>query len=116
MTRLQGIQAIFLLVLFATSLSAQDVGSVLPFPPQSMDSVVKPSLQDSTMKWPAQPQRLPADAPSPSLFALPTLTTSSWKPVYNLTQEEAPVMVHYGTETIKYYLFVSLANPDVQQG
>lgn len=116
MTSLKIIQANLLLVLFATSLSAQDDGSVLPFPPQPMDSVVKPSLQDSTMKWPAQPQRLPADAPCPSLFALPTLTTSSWKPVYNLTQEEAPVMVHYGTETIKYYLFVSLVNPDVQQG
>ena len=64
MTRLKIIQANLLLVLFATSLSAQDDGSVLPFPPQSMDSVVKPSLQDSTMKWPAQPQRLPADAPN----------------------------------------------------
>lgn len=64
MTRLQGTQAIFLLVLFASSLSAQDDGNVLPFPPQSMDSVVKPSLQDSTMKWPAQPQRLPPDAPN----------------------------------------------------
>ena len=36
--------------------------------------------------------------------------------MYNLTQEEAPVMVHYGTETIKDYLFVRLMNPDEQQG
>ncbi len=43
--------------------SAKD-GSVLPFPPQQMDSVVKPTLQDSTMKWPAEPQRLPDDAPN----------------------------------------------------
>ena len=28
------------------------------------ESVAKPRLQDSTMKWPAQPQRLPKDAPN----------------------------------------------------
>jgi arylsulfatase len=39
-------------------------GSVLPFPPTPMDSVVKPLLQDSTMQWPAEAQRLPADAPN----------------------------------------------------
>ncbi len=42
-----------------------DDGSVLPFPPTPMsDSVAKPRLQDSTMKWPAQPKRLPKDAPN----------------------------------------------------
>jgi arylsulfatase len=52
-------------VLSTTQLNAQDrVGSVLPFPPTPMDSVAKPRLQDSTMKWPQQPQRLPADAPN----------------------------------------------------
>ncbi len=39
-------------------------GRVLPFPPTPMDSIVKPRLQDSTMKWPAEPQRLPDDAPN----------------------------------------------------
>ncbi|TWT73722.1 Arylsulfatase [Posidoniimonas polymericola] len=39
-------------------------GSVLPFPTQPMAGVAKPRLQDSTMKWPAEPQRLPADAPN----------------------------------------------------
>jgi hypothetical protein len=29
-----------------------------------MQSTVKPRLQDSTMKWPARPQRLPKDAPN----------------------------------------------------
>ncbi|WP_375154900.1 arylsulfatase [Stratiformator vulcanicus] len=29
-----------------------------------MESVVKPRLQDSTMKWPEQPQRLPQNAPN----------------------------------------------------
>ncbi|MCA9038047.1 MAG: arylsulfatase [Planctomycetaceae bacterium] len=43
---------------------AQPQGSVLPFPPTPMDSIAKPRLQDSTMKWPEQPQRLPADAPN----------------------------------------------------
>ena len=38
-------------------------GSVLPFPQPPMESVVKPRLQDTTMKWPAPPQRLPKDAP-----------------------------------------------------
>ncbi len=39
-------------------------GTVLPFPQPPMESVVKPRLQDSKMKWPAQPQRLPKDAPN----------------------------------------------------
>jgi len=39
-------------------------GSVLPFPPTPMESVTKPRLQDSMPKWPAQPQRLPKDAPN----------------------------------------------------
>lgn len=39
-------------------------GSVLPFPPQAMESVTKPRLQDSTMKWPAEPRRLAKDAPN----------------------------------------------------
>jgi len=43
---------------------AQDDGSVLPFPPLPSESVAAPRLQDSSMKWPAQPQRLPADAPN----------------------------------------------------
>jgi arylsulfatase len=51
--------------LIITSVSSgQDDGSVLPFPPVPMKSVVKPLLQDSTMKWPAKPQRLPSDAPN----------------------------------------------------
>ncbi|MBD9638947.1 sulfatase-like hydrolase/transferase [Ensifer sp. ENS07] len=39
-------------------------GSVLPFPPEPMKGVAKPRLQDSTMEWPAAPQRLRADAPN----------------------------------------------------
>lgn len=39
-------------------------GSVLPFPPEPMKGVAKPRLQDSTMEWPAAPERLPADAPN----------------------------------------------------
>ncbi|MEQ1731825.1 MAG: arylsulfatase, partial [Vicinamibacterales bacterium] len=41
-----------------------DDGSVLPFPPPKSVSVAKPRLQDSTMQWPAEPQRLPKDAPN----------------------------------------------------
>lgn len=42
-----------------------DDGSVLPFPPTPMsESVATPRLQDAKMKWPAQPQRLPKDAPN----------------------------------------------------
>ncbi|MFH0342109.1 MAG: arylsulfatase [Chromatiales bacterium] len=45
--------------------AAPDDGSVLPFPPTPMSaSVAKPRLQDSTMKWPAEPKRIPADAPN----------------------------------------------------
>lgn len=39
-------------------------GSVLPFPPQPMAGVTKARMQDSTMRWPDQPQRLPKDAPN----------------------------------------------------
>ena len=53
------------LVLFPVEVSAQvNDGSVLPFPPIPMDSVTKPRLQDSTMKWPQPPERLPKDAPN----------------------------------------------------
>jgi arylsulfatase len=42
-----------------------DDGSVLPFPPPPLsDCVATPRLQDAKMKWPAQPQRLPKDAPN----------------------------------------------------
>lgn len=49
-----------------TSADAQapDDGSVLPFPPTPMAGVAEQRLQDSTMKWPEQPQRLPEDAPN----------------------------------------------------
>jgi arylsulfatase A-like enzyme len=54
--------AVFALVVAAAfPVPAQEV---LPFPPAPMESVTKPRLQDSTMKWPAQPQRLPKDAPN----------------------------------------------------
>ncbi len=43
---------------------APDDGSVLPFPTAPMAGVAKPRLQDSRMKWPAPPQRLPKDAPN----------------------------------------------------
>jgi arylsulfatase len=55
------------ILLFTGLASAQTPidGSVLPFPPTPLsESVAKPRLQDSTMKWPAEPQRLPADAPN----------------------------------------------------
>lgn len=52
------------LFLFSGILFGQDNGTVLPFPPTPMDSVVKPRLQDSRMKWPTEPRRLPADAPN----------------------------------------------------
>ena len=53
---------LYLTFLLPAIAPAQDI---LPFPPTPMDaSVAKPRLQDSTMKWPEQPQRLPADAPN----------------------------------------------------
>ena len=59
------IQAVLCGLATATFAATPDDGSVLPFPPTPMsDSVAAPRLQDSTMKWPAQPQRLPKDAPN----------------------------------------------------
>jgi arylsulfatase len=51
-------------VLCGATLETPDGGSVLPFPPQPMAGVAKPPLQDSTMQWPREPQRLSADAPN----------------------------------------------------
>ncbi|TWU56339.1 sulfatase-like hydrolase/transferase [Rubripirellula reticaptiva] len=53
-------------ILFSCNCQAQapNEGSVLPFAPTPMDSVTKPRLQDSTMKWPDDPKRLPDDAPN----------------------------------------------------
>lgn len=39
-------------------------GSVLPFPPAPMAGKTAERLQDSTMVWPTEPQRLPKDAPN----------------------------------------------------
>ncbi len=47
-----------------TNAAEEDLGAVLPFPPPPSESVAKPRLQDSTMKWPSEPQRLPKDAPN----------------------------------------------------
>ena len=59
---IQSATAVLAVALSAAPLAhAQDV---LPFPPTPMDSVVKPLLQDSTMKWPDEPQRLKDDAPN----------------------------------------------------
>jgi arylsulfatase len=48
----------------AASGATPNDGSVLPFPPTPMESVTRPRLQDSKMKWPAPPRRLPKDAPN----------------------------------------------------
>ncbi len=52
-----------LVSLVATAETPND-GSVLPFPSTPMAGTAKARLQDSTMKWPAAPQRLPKDAPN----------------------------------------------------
>lgn len=44
--------------------ATSDDGSVLPFPPEPMAGKTEPRLQDSTMKWPETPQRLPKNAPN----------------------------------------------------
>ena len=64
MTRRKSLHAVVVVALLTSNLCAREEGIVLPFPPQPMDSIVKPSLRDSTMTWPVPPQRLPADAPN----------------------------------------------------
>ena len=44
--------------------TAPNDGSVLPFPPAPMAGKAAARLQDSTMQWPVEPQRLPAGAPN----------------------------------------------------
>ena len=63
------IHSLLILILLALTTAAvaetPNNGSVLPFPPTPMsESVAKPRLQDSKMKWPEQPARLPDDAPN----------------------------------------------------
>jgi len=55
--------SVILALSFTCPVSAQSDGSVLPFPSPPSESVANPRIQDSTMKWPKPPQRLPADAP-----------------------------------------------------
>ncbi|TFG59072.1 MAG: arylsulfatase, partial [Nitrospirales bacterium] len=61
---IRAIVPVIILIQFTCLVSAQTDGSVLPFPSPPSESVTKARLQDSTMKWPKQPQRLPADAPN----------------------------------------------------
>jgi arylsulfatase A-like enzyme len=61
------ILSVSIVAIFAASTfgETKNDGSVLPFEPTPMNtSIAKPRLQDSTMKWPMQPRRLPADAPN----------------------------------------------------
>ncbi len=44
--------------------SSPSDGSVLPFPEPAMAGRASPRLQDATMKWPAEPQRLKRGAPN----------------------------------------------------
>jgi arylsulfatase len=49
---------------YISAATAPDDGLILPFPPPKQESVAKPRLQDSTMKWPKELRRLPKDAPN----------------------------------------------------
>ena len=51
-------------LILPASAATPDDGSVLPFPPEPMAGVTKQRLQDSTMKWPDAPKRLPDNAPN----------------------------------------------------
>jgi len=53
-----------LAILFASSLSAQDDGSVLPFPPKPSGSKAARTMQESTYNPLPKPKRLPEDAPN----------------------------------------------------
>jgi arylsulfatase A-like enzyme len=64
MRRLQHITSVFLAILFASSLSAQDDGSVLPFPPNPSGSKAARTMQESTYNPLPKPKRLPDDAPN----------------------------------------------------
>lgn len=54
----------FLVLCSAVQAATPSDGSVLPFPPAPMAGKAAPRLQDSTMQWPVEPGRLPADAPN----------------------------------------------------
>jgi arylsulfatase A-like enzyme len=102
----------FLGLFFLTSLvHAQDDGSVLPFPPTPMASVVKPRLQDSTMKWPDDPQRLPEDAPNILIVMLDD-TGFGVSEVFG-GEVETPAFKKLAAEGIRYNTFhtTSICSP-----
>ena len=69
--RIRFLEAVASLVILMSALlptqasaAAPDDGSVLPFPPTPTASVAGATLQDSTMTWRKEPQRLKPDAPN----------------------------------------------------
>ena len=56
--------AIWSALLTPAAAAPADEGAVLPFPAKEMPSVTKERLQDSSMKWPTQAEKLPDDAPN----------------------------------------------------
>ena len=62
---LSGCLVVLTLLLAATpAAAAPDDGSILPFPPTPSASVAGRTLQESTMEWRVEPNRLPVDAPN----------------------------------------------------
>lgn len=105
--------AVCILILFMHSnvLVAQNDGSILPFSPTPMSSVVKPRLQDSTMKWPAEPQRLAKDAPN-ILIVLLDDTGFGVSEVFG-GEVETPAFKQLADEGLRYNTFhtTSICSP-----
>lgn len=95
----------------ARAQSISDDGSTLPFPPVPMESVVKPRLQDSTMKWPDEPQRLPNDAPN-VLIVLLDDTGFGVSEVFG-GEVETPAFKKLAEEGLRYNMFhtTSICSP-----
>jgi len=82
-------------------------GSVLPFPPTPMAGVAKPRLQDSTPKWPAQPQRLPKDAPNILIVLIDDVGFGTAEPFGG--EIHTPTLSRLASEGISYNAFHTTA-------
>jgi len=82
-------------------------GSVLPFPPTPMAGVAKPRLQDSTPKWPEQPQRLPKDAPNILIVLIDDVGFGVAEPFGG--EVRTPTLTRLANEGLRYNSFHTTA-------
>jgi arylsulfatase len=95
----------------AAAVSTPSDGTVLPFPPSRSQSVARPRLQDSTMEWPDEPQRLPRDAPNILIILIDDIGFGVAETFGG--EAHTPTLSHLAEEGIRYNAFhtTSICSP-----